>query len=440
MSWLITHQLSFMLFMSGVCAILSLSTLFIKSLTPQKKRILALMELAAMFLFIFDRYSYLYRGDPSEMGFVMVRFSNGLVYFLQIFIPFLVTGYLKELLHQEESDGEIGRWLHFCDLLFAVGSLLIVISQFNGLYYTFDDQNIYQRSPMHFLCYIFPLLMVIIQGAMLIWCRAKLNKKYVISLLVSITLPSVASIVQFFHYGLSLTNITTGLVVIGYYIYMLIDLNRSVEMAREREIELLREGQKKETAIFLQTIEALAFAIDAKDRYTHGHSTRVALYSRLIAKEAGYSDEECQQIYFAALLHDIGKIGVPDGILNKTTRLTDNEFELIKSHTLLGYQILSNILLAPELSIGAHYHHERYDGKGYPDHLAGEDIPVIARIIAVADAYDAMTSTRSYRNPLPPQKVKQELIEGIGTQFDPAFARILIRLVYAEEVGEDRAR
>ena len=153
------------------------------------------------------------------------------------------------------------------------------------------------------------------------------------------------------------------------------------------------------------------------------------MYSTQIAREAGKSEEECERVYFAALLHDVGKIGVPDTIINKDGKLTDEEFARIKMHPVYGNQILSSIQQSPTLSIGAHYHHERYDGRGYPVGLKGEDIPDIARIIAVADSYDAMTSKRSYRDPIPQQIVREELVKGFGTQFDPEYAKIMLRLL-----------
>ncbi|MCR4891139.1 MAG: HD domain-containing protein [Lachnospiraceae bacterium] len=196
-----------------------------------------------------------------------------------------------------------------------------------------------------------------------------------------------------------------------------------------RKVRTLEKKREEVREQFEQTAEALASAIDAKDRYTNGHSRRVAEYSLEIAKEAGMSEETCEQVYFAALLHDVGKIGVPIGILSKKSRLTDEEFEQIKLHPVTGGQILSSIRKSPWLSIGACYHHERYNGRGYPEGLKGEDIPELARIIAVADAYDAMTSNRSYRNAIPQKIVREEMVKGIGTQFDPNFAKIMIRLI-----------
>ncbi|MCR5675632.1 MAG: HD domain-containing protein [Lachnospiraceae bacterium] len=196
-----------------------------------------------------------------------------------------------------------------------------------------------------------------------------------------------------------------------------------------RRLRAIEKKQREAREMFEQTSEALAGAIDAKDSYTNGHSRRVAEYSLKIAQQAGKSEEECEKVYFAALLHDVGKIGVPIEIITKKGRLTDEEFEQIKQHPVVGGQILSSIRNSPWLSLGARYHHERYNGKGYPEGIKGEEIPEIARIIAVADAYDAMTSNRSYRNAIPQHIVREELVKGIGTQFDPNFVNIMIHMV-----------
>lgn len=201
----------------------------------------------------------------------------------------------------------------------------------------------------------------------------------------------------------------------------------SIKLARLNE-ELIKKNEIIQED-FKQTVLALASAVDTKDKYTHGHSERVADYSRQIARIAGKDEETCEEIHFAALLHDVGKIGIADSILNKEGKLTDEEFEAIKQHPEMGYKILMEASTTQYLAIGAHYHHERYDGKGYPSHLKGEEIPDIARIIAVSDAYDAMTSKRSYRDPMPQEKVREELVKGIGSQFDPIYAKIMIQLV-----------
>lgn len=194
-----------------------------------------------------------------------------------------------------------------------------------------------------------------------------------------------------------------------------------VKMLDEKNVEIQKMS--------LQTIATIANTIDAKDEYTRGHSKRVSEYSALIARELKRPEEEIQNICSIALLHDIGKIGVPDAVLNKPGKLTQEEYQLMKQHTVIGAEILKDIGMLPGIDIGAKYHHERYDGKGYPDGLKGEEIPYIARIIAVADAYDAMTSNRVYRKHLSDEKVLEELKKGVGTQFDPEAARALITLI-----------
>ena len=181
---------------------------------------------------------------------------------------------------------------------------------------------------------------------------------------------------------------------------LVLRVKQAVELVRLQR-NLADEVEKKTMEyeeLFIQVVESLATAIDAKDTYTNGHSVRVAEYSKEIAKRYGYNEEKQDAVFMMGLLHDVGKIGVPDSVINKPARLTDDEFAMIKAHPGVGARILSNIKKMPRLADGARWHHERYDGKGYPDGLAGEDIPEESRMIAVADAYDAMTSNRSYRN------------------------------------------
>ena len=179
----------------------------------------------------------------------------------------------------------------------------------------------------------------------------------------------------------------------------------------------------------LRIVQTLAEAIDAKDNYTNGHSGRVAKYTREIARRFGYSQKRQDEIYMMGLLHDVGKIGVPDAVINKPAKLTEEEYAQIKTHPVMGDRILKNIRERPKLAVGARWHHERYDGTGYPDGLSGDIIPEEARIIAVADAYDAMTSRRSYRGILSQDIVRNEIKTGKGKQFDPAFADIMLEMI-----------
>ena len=221
---------------------------------------------------------------------------------------------------------------------------------------------------------------------------------------------------------------------------LVLRVKQAVELVRLQR-NLADEVEKKTMEyeeLFIQVVESLATAIDAKDTYTNGHSVRVAEYSKEIAKRYGYNEEKQDAVFMMGLLHDVGKIGIPDSVINKPARLTDEEFALIKTHPSVGARILSNIKKMPRLADGARWHHERYDGKGYPDGLSGEDIPEESRMIAVADAYDAMTSNRSYRRSLSQEVVRGEIEKGRGTQFDPQFADIMIQMI--DEDTEYRMR
>lgn len=187
-----------------------------------------------------------------------------------------------------------------------------------------------------------------------------------------------------------------------------------------------------------QTILSISNAVDARDAYTQRHSARVAEYSVLLAKTLGWDSQRLDQLYSIALLHDIGKIGISDSILNKHSALSPEEREVIKQHTVIGGEILKDLTLLPNASIGAVSHHERYDGTGYPYGLKGKQIPLEARIIGIADAFDAMNSSRIYRARIAPKRIIQELCDGRGRQFDPdlldSFLPIAEKILQADEI------
>ena len=215
------------------------------------------------------------------------------------------------------------------------------------------------------------------------------------------------------------------LLIVIYLIIFARNYSRVQKKARDRREKLDR--------VNMNIIRSLAYTIDAKDRYTSGHSQRVAEYSLAIAKRMGKDEDEQKIIYYAGLLHDVGKIRIPEALINKPGKLTDDEFDQIRIHTVSGYHILKDINDDERIGYGAKYHHERYDGTGYPNGLSGENIPEIARIIGVADAYDAMASNRSYRKALAQDVVRQEIERGKGKQFDPQIADIML-----EMIDEDR--
>ncbi len=207
---------------------------------------------------------------------------------------------------------------------------------------------------------------------------------------------------------------------------------RLYESISAKNIEYVRqinEDAKHLKEMTLQSIHTIVKTIDAKDDYTKGHSQRVSYYSYVLARELGSDEEEANNVRIVALLHDIGKIGVPDAILNKKGSLTDDEFEIMKTHSEVGANILKDITYLPGLEIGALYHHERYDGTGYPEGLKGDEIPYVAKVICIADAYDAMSSNRVYRKRLPEEKILEEFEKCKGGQFDPKMTDTFINLI-----------
>ncbi len=197
--------------------------------------------------------------------------------------------------------------------------------------------------------------------------------------------------------------------------------------------ERLMEKTKEVELVTLNAIMAIAHTIEAKDLYTSGHSNRVAKCSVAIAERLGWNEEAIKNLRYSALLHDIGKIAVPDVILNKPMALTNEEFDVLKKHPVIGGDILKGITTIPDVQLGALYHHERFDGTGYPSGKKGDEIPIEARIIAIADTYDAMTSNRAYRQALPYNVVISELENGRGTQFDPVLVELFLQMLKEDE-------
>ena len=426
-------QLDLMLVICGISGAVAFFLALSKSIDKERKLYLILANLCSVLLMISDRAAYSFRGNAGLAASVIVRISNFLTFGMILMILWAFNNYFQDICREAPGIKAALKRLKACNYIILFGLFLLFASQLTGLYYTIDENNTYHRAPGYFISFIIPVTVLIIQLTVAIQHRKHFRTGVFISLLLFTTLPIVAGLVQIPLYGLSLINLTTGFLTTMLYLFALGDMNYTVEHARQLEVDLLKKENENSKKLFAQTAEALASAIDAKDKYTRGHSSRVAEYSRKIAESVGKSSQECDEIYYAALLHDVGKIGISRSILQKPGKLSNEEYQVIKEHPDIGAQILSSISESPYLSIGARSHHERYDGKGYPQGLKGNDIPEIARIIAVADAYDAMTSSRSYRETIPQQVVREEFVKGLGTQFDPVFGKIMIHLIDLDE-------
>lgn len=275
--------------------------------------------------------------------------------------------------------------------------------------------------------YIFPLLTLIV-----LYHQPKL----VLSVGIVSLLANVAYDVKLYLEGkITLetskdVEIQLALIVLCFgYLYMASRLYNDIQEKNNTYLQEIEKKNQEIQQVTLQTITTIANIIDAKDEYTKGHSQRVAEYSAALARELGYSQEAVNNVRYIALLHDIGKIGIPDAVLKKPGRLSEEEFSLMKQHVTIGNRILQDNTVIKDLYKGAKFHHERYDGKGYAEGLKGDQIPEIARIICLADSYDAMTSNRVYRKRLSDEDVMSELRKNSGSQFDPAMVEVFVRML-----------
>lgn len=321
---------------------------------------------------------------------------------------------------------------------------ILVLNMFTGFLFSFNEEGEYIHGILYLFIYIVPLYYLFLSAVVLIKNKGYFNIKQKLSIGIYIIMCLLGPVVQMLWFPDVLLSVFTPSIALlvmvfsmetpDYQLLMktlaeLDDLRKNLQIEVKKQTEKAENRREKVERLSEQVILTLAKTIDAKDKYTNGHSERVAAYSREIAKRMGMSEQEQQEIYHMGLLHDVGKIGISDAIINKPGKLTDEEYQTIKKHPEIGGEILATISELPDISIGARYHHEKYDGTGYPDKVAGEDIPLRARIIGIADAYDAMTSRRSYRNVLPQQVVREEIEKGKGTQFAPECVDIMLQMI-----------
>ncbi|MCR4690052.1 MAG: HD domain-containing protein [Lachnospiraceae bacterium] len=423
------HQLNIMLSLSSICFVVGFFTLITKSLPRRRKLSIAYMEFAAAILLFSDRLAYIYQGQTSATGYYMVRLSNFLVFFQTISVIHAFNIYLTDLCQNEIKAGKVPMRLRFVEILSIIGWVLVVISQFVGLYYTFDENNVYHRGPGFLICYMIPVVALLFQLSVVIQYMKRLSLYISVPVILFTILPLVASIVQALFYGVSLTNMAIVGMAIVLYIFAIIEQNEKYAQAQKQQIDDIKSVNQSVIKSFEQTVGAVTKAMDNRNKYTRGHSQRVAEYSRQIAAELGMDERSCFEVYQSALLHDIARIQMPDSILYKTGHLTEAETEAIKRLPLVGGNILSEIEELPFLQTAARYHHERFDGKGFPEGLKGDAIPLIARIVTVTNAYDEMTSFKANRQPLAQGKVRETFVSGSGRIFDPKIAGIMIEMI-----------
>lgn len=324
---------------------------------------------------------------------------------------------------------------------------IVVLNLWTGCLFSFSH-HVYEHGPLYVLMYV--VLFYYVLNILVIAIKEKTrftvkqrcaNIVFVIislfcAFLQGFIVPNV--LLSFFGAAIAAMIMTFSLETPDYQ--NLEYLRKNLQLEVEKQTATAVERQKKIEVLSLQMIEALAQAIDAKDDYTKGHSTRVADYAVLLARKLGWQEEQIYNLRYMVILHDIGKIGIPDNVLKKPGALTDEEYVIIQSHTTIGGDILKNISNFKDGENIARQHHERYDGSGYPNRLKGEEIDENARLVCIVDAYDAMTSKRVYRKALPREVVRNELVKGRGTQFDPEMLDVFLEMFDACELTLDSER
>lgn len=434
MEFIKVHQLNIMQAFVGVCAAMVFMLIFTKALAKRRRMILLAMEIAAFLLLLFDRYAIMFSGDPGPAGYVMVRVSNFIVFFMTSAVVLIFNIYLFELLKKDCGMTRVPTRLYVAGIMMIVSLILVVIAHFTGLYYTFDEMNRYHRAPAFVLSYLFPVAVPIIQLSVIYRYRKLIGKWIYISIIIFIVAPLAAGMIQLFIYGIAIVNIVIVISAMILYIFAYLDINEEIEEAHRVEIEYLEDEKKAIRRLFDKTVKSFINALDGRYVHTQGHSLRVAEYSKKIAQIDGKNEDECDQIYYAALLHDVGRIWMSDDIVKNLGNLSEEDMEKVRQMPVIGSQILSGIDNMPNLDVGAHYHCERYDGKGYPDGLAGDRIPEAARIIAAADAYDLMASECDLNPPMPPQLIRNRIAEESGAQLDPKYAKIIMQVLDSSDM------
>ena len=369
------HQLNLMILICGACLAMTIMLSMTKFLSASRKTILITMELIAFFLLWFDRYAYIYSGDTSVIGYIMVRVSNFIVYFLTVGMILGFNLYLTDLLKSEGGLKDVPLSLKIVQIMAVIELILIILNTRVNFFYYFDADNVYHRGTGFYAAYIIPVLCPVIQFITVYYYRKCFSRIIFISLNLYLIIPVVCGLIQIKTYGISLINMALVTVSASLYMFTYLDINENVQKTHKNEMEGLTEDKESMKRLFHQTATALAKAIEKKDDYSVGHSEKVALLSRKLAEMKGKNESECDKVYYAGLLHDVGMIGIPDSVLMKMGRYTEEEYEIIKRKPVIGGEILGSITDYPYLSEGAHYNHERYDGTGYPEGLKGEEIP-----------------------------------------------------------------
>ena len=366
------------------------------------------------------------------------------IYFFACTVVGLLFFYYIVSVALKDTKPETRRIFYLVNLIaLGIFTITLVVNQFTGIYFYFENGQYMPDGPAYLFINLLSVLYVLEAVVIFVIKRKNFRINQIVSTALFVVIFFASFILQLFVFKKTLLSdfgTATGTLIVFFtietpdYVKLMQTLNELNDLKASLENQVinrtkeLNEERKAYEKLTLETLSSLAEVVDAKDHYTNGHSFRVAAYAKGMAKILGYSKTDAEQLYFAGLIHDVGKIGVPLAIINKPGKLTPEEYATIQSHTTIGGDILKGMHEFEIFKDVARYHHERYDGNGYPDKLRGDNIPYPARIVAICDTFDAMTSDRSYRKALPDQTALNELLNNKGTQFDPILVDAFIEL------------
>ena len=380
-----SHQLNIMLCLCAACITMTGMLFLTKFLSKRRKWILIAMEFVAIFLLFFDRLAYIYAGNPDSTGYIMVRLSNFMVFFLTSTTVFVLNFYLIDLLLNEGKLDRIPRRLIFTGFASSIGMMLAIIAAFTDFYYYFDAQNNYHRGKGFLISYLIPVICPVVQYTAIVKNRKKISKFIFIAVALYIFLPIITGIIQVFTYGISIVNMTMVLVSVFMYFFSYLDVNAAVEKAHEIEIQAFKSEQKRMKSVFDQAAQALVTIVEKNNKSQKGCSERIAQLAREMARRKGKDENECDQIYFAAYCCDA------------------------------GVEALSCIKALPFLSETVQYVGKDFD----------ENLPEYSRLVTVARDYDKMINDTT----IPPFFVRDYFIREAGRKYDPVYAKLVVQIL-----------
>ena len=438
----LSYNISFTIASLVICIILLIVISVQYSSTNSVNKGYKSFLIASITLFALDILTVITNDLSHKIPVPLNMFLNALYFLSGVMVALFFLYYCVSVALARSSKKIKRRYIVPNLVILGLYVISLIVNHFTGFYFHFRNGT-YEHGSAYFAVNAVSLFYVAEALVVFLVERKRFNIRQMVATISFHALFITTFLLQLFAFPtvlLSDFGVALGALLIFFsietpdYLKLMKTLNELNELKAslenqviDRTKELDKEKESYEV-LTLETLSSLALVVDAKDHYTNGHSFRVAAYAKGMAKKLDFSPQDAEQLYFAGLIHDVGKIGISELILTKPGKLTPEEFEIIKSHSALGGDILKGIKEFKIFEQVARSHHERFDGNGYPDKLKGTEIPFPARIVTICDTFDAMTSDRSYRKALSDQAALRELLDNKGSQFDPTLVDVFIEL------------